>query len=227
MVSDRLTGTGATTPSARTSTTRVWYEFPRCFGTFQQFRRLPCVSEFEAGLLPASAGCCRRAWRAVSCASKTAPPPSSSLWSRYRFWRCSSRSWRRHWCFCRANAGGRRHRSRPVDHDRAGAQTAGFSQADFKTQSCNDLAGGLFNCAASVYVDVKTYTSFGAVNTASPITNGQFDSSKLGWTPGGPGDIVVVTLYYQWPISVSLLGNNLANGSRPLIATSVFRNEPY
>jgi Flp pilus assembly protein TadG len=110
------------------------------------------------------------------------------------------------------------------------AQTAGFSQADFKTQVCNDLSGGLFDCAASLYVDVKTYSSFAAVNTASPITNGQFDSSKLGWTPGGPGDIVVVTLYYQWPIYVSLLGNNLANlgnGSRLLVATSVFRNEPY
>ena len=60
------------------------------------------------------------------------------------------------------------------------AQTAGFSQADFKTQVCNDLSGGLFDCAASLYVDVKTYSSFAAVNTASPITNGQFDSSKLG-----------------------------------------------
>jgi len=41
---------------------------------------------------------------------------------------------------------------------------------------------------------------------------------------------VVVTLYYQWPIYVSLLGSNLANlssGSRLLVATSVFRNEPY
>ena len=41
---------------------------------------------------------------------------------------------------------------------------------------------------------------------------------------------MVVTLYYQWPIYVSLLNNNLANlgnGSRLLVATSVFRNEPY
>jgi Flp pilus assembly protein TadG len=110
------------------------------------------------------------------------------------------------------------------------AQTAGFSQADFKTQVCNRLAGGLFNCSTGVYVDVKTYNKFGAVNTASPIANGQFDSTKLTWTPGGPGSIVVVTLYYEWPIYVSLLGNNLSNlnsGSRLLVATSVFRNEPY
>ena len=37
-------------------------------------------------------------------------------------------------------------------------------------------------------------------------------------------------LYYQWPIYVSLLGLNLSNlngGNRLLVATSVFRNEPY
>jgi len=41
---------------------------------------------------------------------------------------------------------------------------------------------------------------------------------------------VVVTLYYEWPIYVSLLGNNLSNlngSKRLLVATSVFKNEPY
>jgi Flp pilus assembly protein TadG len=110
------------------------------------------------------------------------------------------------------------------------AQNGGFSQADFKQKVCDALVGGLFDCTNGVYVDVKTYTSFGSVNNASPISNGQFDSSKTGYSPGSQGSIVVVRLYYQWPIYVSLLGNNLANlgsGSRLLIATSVFRNEPY
>jgi Flp pilus assembly protein TadG len=110
------------------------------------------------------------------------------------------------------------------------AQTAGYSANDFKTAVCNDLAGGLFNCANGVYVDVKTYTSFSAIDTSSPVTNGQLDTSKMAYTPGGPGDIVMVRLYYQWPIFVSLLGDNLSNlngSNRLLVATSVFRNEPY
>jgi Flp pilus assembly protein TadG len=110
------------------------------------------------------------------------------------------------------------------------AQTAGFSQADFKTQVCNRLAGGLLDCTNGVYVDVRTYASFSAVNTGSPIVNGTFDTTKMSYTPGAQGSIVVVTLYYQWPIYVSLLGSNLSNlnsGSRLLVATSVFRNEPY
>ena len=80
-------------------------------------------------------------------------------------------------------------------------------------------------------VDVKTYTDFSSASTAtSPVSNGQFDSTKMAYTPGGPGCIVKVSLYYQWPIYVSLLGNNLANlngNKRLLVATSVFRNEPY
>lgn len=110
------------------------------------------------------------------------------------------------------------------------AQTAGFSQADFKNQVCSRLAGGVFDCTNGVYVNVKTYASFSAVTTAPPVNNGQFDTSKMSYTPGGPGCIVAVSLYYQWPIYVSLLGDNLSNlngGNRLLVATSVFRNEPY
>jgi len=110
------------------------------------------------------------------------------------------------------------------------AQTAGFSKDDFKTAVCARLAGGLFDCSNGVFVDVKTYANFSDVNTNSPINNGQFDTTKMNYDMGKQGSIVVVTLYYQWPIYVSLLGSNLANlssGKRLLVATSVFRNEPY
>ena len=109
------------------------------------------------------------------------------------------------------------------------AQTAGFSQADFKTAVCARIYG-LFDCANGVYVDVKSYASFAAVNNASPVVNGQLDTSNMTYTPGGPGCIVVVSLYYQWPIYVSMFGDNLSNlngNKRLLVATSVFRNEPY
>jgi len=109
------------------------------------------------------------------------------------------------------------------------AQTNGFSAADFKTQVCNRIAG-LFDCSGGVYVDVKTYNNFNSVSSTPPVNNGQFDTTKMSFTPGGPGCIVKVSLYYQWPIYVSLLGNNLANlngNKRLLVATAVFRNEPY
>ena len=48
--------------------------------------------------------------------------------------------------------------------------------------------------------------------------------------PRGPGDIVVVRLFYQWPLYVTGLGYNIANlsGSKRLLAaTAAFCNEPY
>jgi len=110
------------------------------------------------------------------------------------------------------------------------AQTGGYSQNDFKNQVCNFLAGGLFDCANGVYVNVQTYNNFASANVASPIVNGQFNTANLAYNPGQQGNIVVVSLYYQWPIYVTLFGDNLSNlssGSRLLVATSVFRNEPY
>lgn len=109
------------------------------------------------------------------------------------------------------------------------AQTAGYSAADFKTQVCNRVAS-LFNCSSGIYVDVKTYTNFGSVSTASPVVNGKLQTSDMTYTPGGPGCIVKVAVYYEWPIYVALLGNqisNLSGNKKLLVATAVFRNEPY
>jgi Flp pilus assembly protein TadG len=109
------------------------------------------------------------------------------------------------------------------------AQTQGLTQAAFKNQVCARIFG-LFDCANKLYVDVESYSNFAAVNTTPPVQNGALDTSKMSYSPGGPGDIVIVSLYYQWPIAVSLLGNdlsNLAGSQRLLVATSAFRNEPY
>ena len=109
------------------------------------------------------------------------------------------------------------------------AQTAGYTAATFKQAVCNQIFG-LFDCTNGVYVDVKSYTSFAAISTTQPVVNGQLDTSNFTYTPGGPGSIVVVSLYYKWPIYVSLLSDNLQNltgNYRLLAATNVFRNEPY
>lgn len=109
------------------------------------------------------------------------------------------------------------------------AQSASYTQGDFKTAVCARVYG-LFDCANGMTVDVKTYASFANYSYTPPVTNGTFDTTKAGYNPGGPGCIVVVTLYYQWPIYVSMYNTALSNlngNKRLLVATSVFRNEPY
>jgi Flp pilus assembly protein TadG len=109
------------------------------------------------------------------------------------------------------------------------AQLQGWSAAQFKQQVCNAI-NGLLNCQSGVYVDVETYSNFAAANLAMPVTAGVFNAATLGYNPGGPGAIVVVRLYYQYPVYVKLLGFNLSNlnGGLDLLAgTAVFKNEPY
>ena len=109
------------------------------------------------------------------------------------------------------------------------AQTSNFDAAAFKNAVCAQIAG-LFNCQSGVYVDVKTFTSFSSVTMPSPVdAQGNFQNN-FTYQPGGPGDIVVVRLFYLYPVYVSLLGFNLTSvsgGARLLAATSAFRNEPY
>src|SRR5436853_581515 len=110
------------------------------------------------------------------------------------------------------------------------SQSQSFDAAHFKTSVCSKI-GGLFDCAGGLYVDVKTYSSFGSVDNSAPVdANGNLKTSSFGYTPGGPGDIVVVRLMYQWPVYASLLGfhlGNIAGNKRLLMATAAFRNEPY
>lgn len=109
------------------------------------------------------------------------------------------------------------------------AQKQGFNESQFKAQVCARIYG-LFDCATGIQVDVRTYASFSAVNGGKPIDGqGNFNLNPA-FQPGGPGDIVVVRLFYQWPVYVSLLGLNLADiqgNKRLIMATAAFRNEPY
>ena len=111
------------------------------------------------------------------------------------------------------------------------AQTQNLTAATFKNAVCARIYG-LFNCANGVYVNVQTYSNFGSISYSPPLdTNGNLVTSNFVYQPGGPGDIVVVQLFYQWPIYVSLMNlsklSNMSGNSRLLVATAAFRNEPY
>ena len=108
------------------------------------------------------------------------------------------------------------------------AQTQGFDQAAFKNAVCAKIYG-LFDCANGVVIEVKSFPTFAAMTMPSPTldSNGNM-VNNFGYDPGVPCSIVLVRLFYQWPVYVSLLGlDNMAGGKRLLIATSAFRNEPF
>jgi Flp pilus assembly protein TadG len=109
------------------------------------------------------------------------------------------------------------------------AQNAAFTQAQFKDNVCSRVVG-LFDCTNGIYVDVQSYSQFGTVSVADPIDASKTFVPPNKYSPGGPGDIVVVRLFYQWPMLVTSLGYNIANlsGSKRLLtATAAFQNEPF
>ena len=109
------------------------------------------------------------------------------------------------------------------------AQTAAYTQAQFKTYVCGRIIA-LFDCVNGIYVDVESYPAFGNVTINSQIDGTENFINNMQYNPGGPGQIVVVRLFYQWPLFVTGLGYNIANlaGSKRLLtATAAFQNEPY
>ncbi len=109
------------------------------------------------------------------------------------------------------------------------AQNAAYTQAQFKAAVCTRITV-MFDCAGGISIDVQNYPAFSSVNVASPIDASKAFTNPNNYSPGGPGDIVVVRLFYQWPILVTRFGydiTNLAGSKRLLTATAAFQNEPY
>ena len=119
------------------------------------------------------------------------------------------------------------------------AQNAGLTQAQFQTALCANIPA-LLKCS-NVLIDMRVSTTgFGGATVTKPslvynvngVVTGITDNnatSPLQFAPGSPGQIVVMRVMYQWPV-FNLLGfslSNLANGTRLLMAVSVFKNEIY
>jgi Flp pilus assembly protein TadG len=111
------------------------------------------------------------------------------------------------------------------------AQKQNFDQARFKTELCARVLG-LFSCDAGMIIDVRTSGAFATANLGKPAfkANGQVDDTGFQYQAGGPGDIVVVRVMYEWPLFVRTFGLDLADtpsGRRLLMSAVAFRNEPY
>jgi Flp pilus assembly protein TadG len=107
------------------------------------------------------------------------------------------------------------------------AQNGNYTQAQFHSYICSQVVA-LFSCN-SIYVNVQSFSSFETLTATCPISNGTFVNNML-YNPGGPGDVVIVQLFYQWPQIVTGLGYNITNlngNYRLLCTTAAFRNEPY
>lgn len=113
------------------------------------------------------------------------------------------------------------------------AQGIILNAANFKSRVCDRLYG-MFGDCSGLHVEVQTVSDFSAVAISPPVD--WSCSSNCDWTrpetytSGQGSSIVLVQVYYKWPIILSLGEMTLANlpEQKRLLATStVFRNEPY
>lgn len=111
------------------------------------------------------------------------------------------------------------------------AQKQNFDQARFKTELCNRVLG-LFSCGSAMMIDVRTSGAFASANLNKPTykPDGSIDNSGFQYNAGGPGDIVIVRVMYEWPLILRTFGLDLADtpsGKRLIMSAVAFRNEPY
>jgi len=111
------------------------------------------------------------------------------------------------------------------------AQSASMTQAQFQSAVCAN-APILFTCS-NIMVDVESASAYSSISTSAPTLT--YDAkgnvtNTWNYSPGSGGDIVILRVMYNWPVVGGPLAPGLAdqsNGDRLLIATSVFKNEPF
>lgn len=108
------------------------------------------------------------------------------------------------------------------------AYSQNFDAAAFKARVMGNLPG--FFSSDRLSVDVRTYTSFGGISAPSPIDDEELKDEDFKYVRAGPSQIVVVRVFYRWPLVGSYLGvssADLADGSRLLGSVQAFRTEPF
>jgi Flp pilus assembly protein TadG len=112
-------------------------------------------------------------------------------------------------------------------------QTSGANtRSDFKNLVCSQMSWLSAKCTADLWLDVRTYSTFGGISAApvpNPVT---FNPATTCFSTGQPTDIVLVRAYFEWNLFTPLLNNALENmgagsGMRLISSTTAFRNEPY
>jgi Flp pilus assembly protein TadG len=127
-----------------------------------------------------------------------------------------------------------RQSSRQILTGQVQTQDASLSQtaavAAFHQTVCNNGAI-LFTCAG-LMVDVQVASQWSSANIGMPTltydSNGNV-TNTWQFNPGNAGDIVVVRVMYLWPVFFGPIAFNMANqanGSRLIMASAAFQNEP-
>lgn len=109
-------------------------------------------------------------------------------------------------------------------------QSQGMTPAQFRTSLCEAM-GPFLKCSdANLRVEVRKLAGFASVPRGIPINDEGTFEEEVVYQPGNAGEIVVVRVFYQFPVWLSAMLPtlpNLPNGNRLLMSSVVFQNEPF
>jgi Flp pilus assembly protein TadG len=110
-------------------------------------------------------------------------------------------------------------------------QESGMTADQFKQEICT-RAPRFVDCAGKLRVNVQKFTGFGSITTPTCTNSGGnlVDPASTTYAPGSAGDIVLVTVCYEWELGgrIPFLSiSNMANGSALIQASTTFKTEPY
>ena len=110
------------------------------------------------------------------------------------------------------------------------AETGNLTAAQFKTALCAEMSVFQGDCASRADVDVRVMPEFSTGLPASPIKNGVLVKSDLTYDRGGPGDLMLVRVFYSQPLVTPFMQqamSRLNSGAAVISVATAFRNEPY
>jgi hypothetical protein len=112
-----------------------------------------------------------------------------------------------------------------------------MTQTQFRQSLCDQVKFLLSCDPGDLLIDVRAFASFGSAAYPNAIdANGNVSANLNSYQLGGssqiPGaqDIILVRVFYEWPLFTPLFSQyyaNLANGKRLISSSAAFRNEPF
>lgn len=108
-------------------------------------------------------------------------------------------------------------------------QDQGIDEIQFRGLVC-DRISMLMTCDARLQIDVRRFEQFTGMNAPDAMNaNGDW-SENFMFDPGAAGDIVLVRVFYEWPLISPIMQEGMQdtpNGTKLLTASAAFRNEPF
>lgn len=108
-------------------------------------------------------------------------------------------------------------------------QQGGISETEFRQRVCDNISF-VMTCDARLQIDVRTFSSFQAVDFTDVLDEDGNYNGQFVFQPGSAGDVVLVRVFYSWPILTPVIEealDDMAGGARLLVASAAFRNEPF